>query len=423
MATKKTISNHGTKFMNNNDDDYDKASVSSEVSTYTDMRVFNGAISNLIKRNKINGDKSYFSHSKNNNPNNKKSSNSVSPPHSNSNNTNSNSNTAINSVSKNTNSFNTSNTTNTQSFPTATPTSTTLASLTEKLNENLYRRKKTDMIVKISPKINVKPDDMNENIENSPLQNKRLNSPLSFRSNIFDDVEKVVKHDRNSPLAHEKIYEENSEEESEKKSNNSKKSENNFKKRNSKLSLDEKMEKNLVPINKISIKENGINNNNDHIKQKTTSILSSTEEEREMHNFEIENTEGNDPEKNIFWNMKEMSNINDESTKRSNSVNKLENSYNPNSNKFNTATTNTKFNYKTTTSSQISCTISKIEKGVAILVSSDDYIFTLPVSFLPKNICPGTSYQMTIDETVKINKKINTIQMIQKKFLKSNAKK
>ena len=68
-------------------------------------------------------------------------------------------------------------------------------------------------------------------------------------------------------------------------------------------------------------------------------------------------------------------------------------------------------------SSQVECVFSKIEKGNAIFVSSDDIIFSLPLSFLPKNAIPGNTYKITVEETEKIHKKITYLQNMQKRFL------
>jgi hypothetical protein len=72
--------------------------------------------------------------------------------------------------------------------------------------------------------------------------------------------------------------------------------------------------------------------------------------------------------------------------------------------------------FKSINSNIINCTISSIEKGIVILVTQNDTIFTLPAFFLPKNSIPGNSYQITIDETVKLQFKVGSIQSIQNKF-------
>jgi hypothetical protein len=74
------------------------------------------------------------------------------------------------------------------------------------------------------------------------------------------------------------------------------------------------------------------------------------------------------------------------------------------------------YKFKSNNSSTINCTISTIEKGIAILVTKDDTIFTLPAFFLPKNSMPGNSYQISIDETMKMQSKVTNIHNIQKKL-------
>ena len=74
------------------------------------------------------------------------------------------------------------------------------------------------------------------------------------------------------------------------------------------------------------------------------------------------------------------------------------------------------------TSSQFTCTLAKIDKGIAHLVSEDDIIFSLPLIFLPKNIQPGNSYQMNINESMKVQYKLNSLQKIHRNYLESKNK-
>jgi hypothetical protein len=78
--------------------------------------------------------------------------------------------------------------------------------------------------------------------------------------------------------------------------------------------------------------------------------------------------------------------------------------------------------FKSTNSNIINCTISSIEEGMAILVTQDDTIFSLPAFFLPKKSIPGNCYQICIDETVKMQSKVTNIFNLQKNF-KSKMKK
>jgi len=129
------------------------------------------------------------------------------------------------------------------------------------------------------------------------------------------------------------------------------------------------------------------------------------EEEKELANFEQEDK---NEENNVFWNMsKGPNNINNEEDDDNQSLRKCKSTNNYMS----------KGQVKNYNTSQLFCTFSKIDKGNAIFVSSDDTIFTLPLNFLPKNASLGNSYKITIEETEKIHKKITYLQNIQKKFL------
>ena len=74
--------------------------------------------------------------------------------------------------------------------------------------------------------------------------------------------------------------------------------------------------------------------------------------------------------------------------------------------------------YQTMTNSQCSFKISTIEKGIALLVSSHDCIFTMPTFLLPKNAKIGNNYNFFIEEVNQrfINK--NKINQLQKSYQK-----
>ena len=128
-------------------------------------------------------------------------------------------------------------------------------------------------------------------------------------------------------------------------------------------------------------------------------------EEEELANFEADQDVD---DKNVFWNLKNNVNLDENIQNRtlkkckSNLEYKID-EFKPESKSFN--------------KSQINCVFSKVDKGNAILVSSNDIIFSLPLNFLPKNATPGNSYKISIEETEKIQKKINYLQLIQKKLL------
>jgi len=77
--------------------------------------------------------------------------------------------------------------------------------------------------------------------------------------------------------------------------------------------------------------------------------------------------------------------------------------------------------YQNNTASQFTCTISKIDKGIAYLVSDDDIMFSLPVIFLPKLLQTGNSFQFNINETMKLQYKSNKLQKIHRKYIDNNT--
>jgi hypothetical protein len=109
---------------------------------------------------------------------------------------------------------------------------------------------------------------------------------------------------------------------------------------------------------------------------------------------------------NIFWKIKEQG-LN-----------------NPDVN-FDNKANNFKIKYpkliKNNTTSEVSCTISKFEKGFAVLVSSDDHIFSIPTCFLPRFVKVGNTYKINFEETGKVENSINSINELQKRLAnKSN---
>ena len=64
-----------------------------------------------------------------------------------------------------------------------------------------------------------------------------------------------------------------------------------------------------------------------------------------------------------------------------------------------------------------SFTVSTIEKGVALLVSNDDCIFTLPTLLLPKGIKPGNVYTFSIEKEETKEEAEEYIKEIQSKYI------
>ena len=62
-------------------------------------------------------------------------------------------------------------------------------------------------------------------------------------------------------------------------------------------------------------------------------------------------------------------------------------------------------------------TLSKLEKGSAVFVTTDDTIMSLPICLIPKNMGIGNSYTFKIFENIKYESKVKEIYSIQKKYI------
>jgi hypothetical protein len=138
--------------------------------------------------------------------------------------------------------------------------------------------------------------------------------------------------------------------------------------------------------------------------------------EEEVESQKVEITNLNEDEKNIFWNLK--NNIYNEAEsseshrKRCKSVSAA---------KLNTNSTNNSFHNSTSSKvvSKVSGTFSMLDRGKAVFVSNDDYIFILPALFIPQNLVVGNTYMFKICEIEKLNNRVQNInENIQKKYLK-----
>ena len=178
-----------------------------------------------------------------------------------------------------------------------------------------------------------------------------------------------------------------------------------------------KVQNNQLPFNK-SISFD--NKNSSEIKsqtQLTTKSNADIEKFKESERVKFEENEieifqdDEEEDKNVFWNIKKIFNHiniqNDENSDRE--WKKSKRSFE----KDDSAIVQ-QSNYHTT---KTNCVFSKIHKGKAIFVSSDDIIFSTPIKFLPTNPLLGNSYRIVVEETEKINHKISKIQNFQKKIL------
>lgn len=67
-------------------------------------------------------------------------------------------------------------------------------------------------------------------------------------------------------------------------------------------------------------------------------------------------------------------------------------------------------------------TISSIERGYALVVNSDDIIFTLPISMLPKNVEKGDCFSFEFEETNQSMVTRNKLALMQRAYLRDYLK-
>lgn len=162
------------------------------------------------------------------------------------------------------------------------------------------------------------------------------------------------------------------------------------------------------------------------------------ETEKEIKNFEMENNvldeydnnnleiggeciesdeiEEDADEKNIFWNLR--SNVDDGnscSSEKGRSKSVADRRSISDKKSHSSKDKDVKPVRKEVFLSSIVCTLSRIEKGKAIFVSTDDFIFVLPALFVPRNLVVGNTYNFRISEYEKFKNKLVNINEIQKK--------
>ena len=125
------------------------------------------------------------------------------------------------------------------------------------------------------------------------------------------------------------------------------------------------------------------------------------------------NSQNNSPHENVFSKMRH----DEENIKEKNE------SFNKNSNLDNSKNTSGDVFYRSFNNVVDCFTVATIEKGVALLVSNDDCIFTLPTFLLPKGVKVGNVYKFAIDENEKKEDIDNEIQQMQQKFILFGKKK
>lgn len=90
----------------------------------------------------------------------------------------------------------------------------------------------------------------------------------------------------------------------------------------------------------------------------------------------------------------------------------------PGCNYVNLRKDNKQMQSKTFSKSMTTFRISSIDKGIALLVSTNDCIFTMPTFLLPKGVEIGNSYSICIEETKKGIERKNNICAFQNTYLR-----
>ena len=165
-----------------------------------------------------------------------------------------------------------------------------------------------------------------------------------------------------------------------------------------------------------SIENNDINNNNNSIIPPgafmTTEGILNMNNDASSDNSNSNNS-NNSPHENVFWKMRHE----DENSKEKNDNSIKQNSLFDNNNKNISDIFYRGFN------NVVDCfTVATIEKGVALLVSNDDCIFTLPTFLLPKGVKVGNMYKFNIDENQKKEDIDKEIKQMQQNFVLFNKK-
>lgn len=273
----------------------------------------------------------------------------------------------------------------------------------DKLAEhNLKLELKEKNLVKVDlkndKKIEKKKPNLNIKLEENPnpAPSNRLNSPVSFRTNIKNELEKITKTEFKIEMNN--IKEEYDEDDEPKFEN----------------SPEAKLRKSIAnEIKTLSIR-NKSGNKILEAKENYETHKDSEKIKNIINQSESYDEEDSTNTENIFWN------LNTESRKI------IENSSNIKKAKtLNLKTNNSKINQNTledlpkshSYKSKILCTISKIDRGIAVMVSSDDVIFNLPYCFLPKNSVAGNSIHLSLESGIDFNTKLNNISQLQLKFI------
>jgi hypothetical protein len=146
------------------------------------------------------------------------------------------------------------------------------------------------------------------------------------------------------------------------------------------------------------------------------------DEKDETENDTVRQNNKEDSE-NIFWNLKQSVENGRESlnSKRAKSAYERKLDFIDDESSFKSSSKSKKLKKDNFVLNTIVCTLSRIENGSAIFVSSEDNIFVLPSLFVPRNLTVGNIYTFDISEGGKFVDRAKNISNIHRKYLKTNA--
>ena len=128
------------------------------------------------------------------------------------------------------------------------------------------------------------------------------------------------------------------------------------------------------------------------------------------NNIKYPNKSSNDEKSNLFWNVqnnfKEDKEDDCNSKQKSKSKSKVRNKIKQ----------NTQLNKNNHAKVDISCCLSRVDKGNALLVTNHDQIIKIPKHYLPNNYLKGNSFKISVEEIEKSSQKYEKIRFLQNKY-------
>ena len=140
-------------------------------------------------------------------------------------------------------------------------------------------------------------------------------------------------------------------------------------------------------------------------------IISTTLNTNKSNNIiKYPNESSYDEKSNLFWNVqnnfKEDKEDDCNSKQKSKSISKVRNKIKQ----------NTLINKNNHAKVDISCCLSRVDKGNALLVTNHDQIIKIPKHYLPNNYLKGNSFKISVEEIEKSSQKYEKIRFLQNKY-------